>query len=350
MEKTVKKHRDLYWQFIRGICILAVILVHSLSINKEYNINIINISIRQILNFAVPVFVFMSGYFINIEKFKSKEEILYFYAKRSKKLILPFFIFSCIYCIIYIITTNDEIIWSELIKGLFIGKYGEQLYYIVVLLELVIITPLLVKLYLANSSLINILILSITPICYFINDIYFKINGYAINNLQIFFIAWISYFYLGIIIRNKKNKLNNQLRRNSKIIIYTTITILAIIMSIFIFNQNYANYNFCISQMRLTNICYVLVILYLIINNHKKGYNKSNKVINKIIEIGNVSFGIYFIHLIPLKIIKKIVNIIKINYFIQILIIFIGTLLFTLLIIKIIKRIFNKKYYFLFGL
>ena len=65
----------IYWQKIRGICILAVILIHSFIgynyIGQEKN-EIIWIIIRQMINFAVPVFIFMSGYFIKQENFLKK--------------------------------------------------------------------------------------------------------------------------------------------------------------------------------------------------------------------------------------------------------------------------------------
>lgn len=65
----------IHWQKIRGICILAVILIHSFIgynyIGQEKN-EIIWIIIRQMINFAVPVFIFMSGYFIKQENFLKK--------------------------------------------------------------------------------------------------------------------------------------------------------------------------------------------------------------------------------------------------------------------------------------
>lgn len=58
-----------YWQCIRGVCILAVVLIHSLGgfdYSAGYDVEFI--ILRQIINFAVATFVFMSGYFIPAEK------------------------------------------------------------------------------------------------------------------------------------------------------------------------------------------------------------------------------------------------------------------------------------------
>lgn len=65
-----KKDERPYWQQVRGVCILAVILIHVLA---EYTLNAESVSngtlmLRQLVNFPVPVFIFLSGYFTKQEK------------------------------------------------------------------------------------------------------------------------------------------------------------------------------------------------------------------------------------------------------------------------------------------
>ena len=63
-----------YWQSIRGICILAVVLIHSLDgfdYSTGYNVEFV--ILRQIINFAVATFVFMAGYFVNTDALSDKE-------------------------------------------------------------------------------------------------------------------------------------------------------------------------------------------------------------------------------------------------------------------------------------
>ena len=66
-----------YWQSIRGICILAVVLIHSLagfdySINHTFEL----IVFRQVITFAVAIFMFMAGYFVNTDRMKHREKYL----------------------------------------------------------------------------------------------------------------------------------------------------------------------------------------------------------------------------------------------------------------------------------
>jgi len=70
------KDIDAYWQYIRGICIICVILIHCKT-GVGYENNLIGswnfdywLIFRQFINFPVAVFIFLAGYFTNIEKAK----------------------------------------------------------------------------------------------------------------------------------------------------------------------------------------------------------------------------------------------------------------------------------------
>lgn len=62
-----------YWQSIRGVCIMAVVLIHSLG-GFDYSVghNTEFVVLRQIINFAVATFVFMAGYFVNVIQLQTK--------------------------------------------------------------------------------------------------------------------------------------------------------------------------------------------------------------------------------------------------------------------------------------
>lgn len=58
-----------YWQTIRGLCIAMVVLIHCLGEGRIIDW----IIIRKIINFCVPVFIFMAAYFIDVDKITSKD-------------------------------------------------------------------------------------------------------------------------------------------------------------------------------------------------------------------------------------------------------------------------------------
>ena len=67
--------KNNFWQIIRGICILAVVMIHCPA-GSDYAAGSIQFNtwliIRQFINFPVAVFVFLSGYFTNAEKIQGK--------------------------------------------------------------------------------------------------------------------------------------------------------------------------------------------------------------------------------------------------------------------------------------
>lgn len=76
MNNNVKtsKTRDPYWQYVRGMCIICVILIHCKN-GIEYRGSDIGawnfdywLILRQLINFPVAIFIFLSGYVTNIER------------------------------------------------------------------------------------------------------------------------------------------------------------------------------------------------------------------------------------------------------------------------------------------
>lgn len=131
--------KNTYWQKVRGICIAVVVAIHVLA---EYQLRCTDIRLemvlfRQILNFAVPTFIFMAGYFTNVSKVN--DSIGKYYLKRVERLLIPYLLWSTLY---YLFRGHGQ---SDFLNVLVTGNVSWQLYYIVVLIQCVAITPLLVK-------------------------------------------------------------------------------------------------------------------------------------------------------------------------------------------------------------
>lgn len=194
-----------YWQSIRGVCILAVVLIHSLG-GFDYSVGYIPefITLRQIINFAVATFVFMSGYFVPVEKIRDKsfsyKEWLF---NRGERLWIPFATWSLLYSGISL--TKDfhhgvTIHWLGYIYRFIVGKSATPFYYIVVLIQLTIITPWLVRIVEENARIKNLLWL-ITP-CYLLYIyVWYLTVGYQPRLYETLFPAWFGFYYLGINVR-----------------------------------------------------------------------------------------------------------------------------------------------------
>ena len=79
--------REHYWDAVKGIAILAVLAIH-IPLTSDTNSLI---ATRQLINFPVAVFVFLSGYFV-----KEGTDV----RTSVKRLLWPYLIWSGVWCII----------------------------------------------------------------------------------------------------------------------------------------------------------------------------------------------------------------------------------------------------------
>lgn len=199
------KEKKEYWQSIRGICILAVILIHSLGgFNYSTGYGTEFVVLRQIINFAVATFVFMAGYFVNVDALSDKEfSYKHWIIYRGGRLCIPFMIWSLLYSgleLLKIVHSGNEIHWFGFVYRFIVGKSATPFYYIVVLVQLTVITPWLVKTVKQNGVISRILWL-VTPLYLMYLYAWNYIVGISPRLYETLFPAWFGFYYLGIHVR-----------------------------------------------------------------------------------------------------------------------------------------------------
>lgn len=320
--------KDRYFQFIRGILIFLVILIHCMYQNDSIYSNYINIVIRSTINFCVAVFIFLSGYFTNREKVleNSKKYIHH----RFKRLVIPLFIFSLLYTFIGILKKDVNLV--EVILKFISFKSAPHLYYIVVLFQLVVLTPIILKA--LKNKYLKIILYLITPM-YLIFLGVLKIGfNIDIPFYQYYFAGWLIYYILGL----EHDKI--KVKSNPTILILTlTFTI---ITNICVYNINTSTYNYVTSQLNICNMLYILVIIPIFLDRKSKYISsKINSVIEK---IGDFSFGIYFIHILVLKVLGLIFEPIKLRFILYYILMSISTLVISYILIYLFKKITKNKF------
>lgn len=116
-------------QIIRGISACAVIMIHS---NAR---GITGIAIRPFINFAVPMFIFCSGY-LTKSKYNDYKQ---FYIKRLTKIMIPYILWTLIYTILF----NN---YNNLCINLLTANAIRPFYFLFVYAQFVILTPIIIKL------------------------------------------------------------------------------------------------------------------------------------------------------------------------------------------------------------
>lgn len=279
-------------QVIRATLAIMVVLIHTLPTSNEFKI-----IVRPFLNVAVAGFIFLSGYLTKTE-INAKR----LYRKRIIKALIPYVIFTIIYTVVKQYKKNITSLPYIIIKNLVTASGRMILYYLVVYIQLVLLTPFLTKIAKTKNIVYSLLIISISPL--FILFYYVGIiHGEILEELPyciMFFPVWIAYYYLGLIIGNKLVKIN---LKSTTLVTLIIIGLLLQIAEGFFWLQNTNMKDIYYSQIRITSFMQNIPILILISRYIRHTSVKYGK---HMIKIGDASFGIYLLHPLFISICDKL--------------------------------------------
>lgn len=298
------ENKDEFFQAVRGICIICVILIHlntgadykdSVQFSFNYDYWLI---FRQFINFPVAFFIFISAYFSNISI--ARERPLTFISKRGCRILIPYIVWTIFYSTINIMSGADINI-KRIVYYFFYGGASAPLYFMVVLIQLIIITPIIVN-YL-DKKWFNIICILVTPLyllgLYFCN---FFISG-QMPLYNVFFPAWFIFYYLGLNVNKKRlpQLLNFKVNKLLSSIFIVSIALLLSILECYLLLALDQTFGFATSQIKVTSLVYAIAVINLLLT--VKQYD--NQVSNILVKIGDNSFGIFFIHCFYLIFINK---------------------------------------------
>lgn len=118
-------------QVLRGWAIIAVVLIHTCPLG------IYQVIFRPFINFAVATFFFLSGYLTKTEN----NDWGNFFKKRIYRVIIPYVIWTILYSV-----TSEWWNMSSIVWNLLTAKSAGMMYYILVYIQFVLLTPLFGKL------------------------------------------------------------------------------------------------------------------------------------------------------------------------------------------------------------
>lgn len=274
-------------QLIRASCIISVILIHTVD-------GIQALITRPILNFCVAMFIFLSGYLTKMEIPNLKD----FYFKRISKVAIPYVIWTVIYSLLF---------WEGFKKfliNLLSAHAGIQFYYIFVYIQLVLLTPLVIKLLKSKYNWIGFII---TPLFIIIARYIFPFAGFEIVEpfKKTIFLNWFTYYYLGMAIKNKV--INYRISEKKTMILYI-ISLLCCLSEAFAWYYLDNNLDMATTQLKLSSIPVAIsaeFLGYIFITSDKIPI-KDTKLTKFLIMIGDSAFGIYFSHYAIIKLLNMI--------------------------------------------
>lgn len=295
--KPVKK-RDDYWDVIRGILILCVFAGHAIGgwnyITFDFLVPpgsfLFNqwIVARCFINCSVPLFIFISGYMVDENYFSS---IGKFYWKRIPRFAVPYIIWTVVYVLVEKFVYNTTIT----LEGTFCGWYGIQLYYLLVMVQLVILTPIFFKA--KNKKAVLIASCVINVINNAIHVVYHYTEGTIMPNELMLCTCYIFFYTFGLYLRNTDPDALKKISLKVSIVLFaigSAIYIAASFAVVHFKNSALAGVSF-ITIASL--ICAVTsIILVFKIRERSTGYVAKNPIAKMLRWFGEYSMDFFVVH------------------------------------------------------
>ena len=292
----MQKDRDLSFDAFRGAAIIAVVAIHTsatgfswrYSATGEWNFFFL-VAYRQLLSFAVPAFLFISGYWSSKKPIKSLGDYKTFLIRRLSRILIPYFFWSFILLGYEAIKTHDVNVYRIIFK-LLTGGACPGYFFIIVVAQLYTITPLLKYINRKRYGLILVLILNIISLLALYLSRVYNIIGHLPAALP--FYSWVIFYEIGLLIGSCNDKTFAPQNMRFFILPVLLVSLLASELEGTILLLKYDNLNFAVSAVKYSSFFYSVCIIlgFLLVRERIRYWPKS------LVSIGNHSFGIYLIH------------------------------------------------------
>ena len=126
--------RLTYFDFLRGIAILLVVGIHTYT-NRPFVGwgNIVQIGIRETINFAVPLFLSVSGFFIGKKRITNTNQYFCFLKRQIPRVYIPAILWSIPIVLFWIYLGHSAI--ESILKGLLCKVFGPY-YFIALIMQM----------------------------------------------------------------------------------------------------------------------------------------------------------------------------------------------------------------------
>lgn len=327
--------RLYYFDILRGIAIIGVVLIHSLAIlytaDQDSSLFLGAAVFRQMLNFSVPLFIFISGYFLYGKNLGTKDLYFSFVRKQCSKVLIPLTVWSLFYLLLQAV---EGIAPKTLLAKFIFFQAQVPFYFIALIVQYYLLLPFLKKLATKSGLIIAGIISSASCIIIYYVRFMTEIQLHTLLSTGVFPI-WMVFFVLGLYIR--KNGVRAKVE--SLILVSLIGIILSIVETIYVLKMT-GDFSAAISQVKLSSFMFSLAfiqLLTLLVSS------KRSKVFEY---IGTISFGIFFSHMFFIKVTTKVLEVtgerVDLPIIFQSVIIFGATMILSVLLAYSTKKINNE--------
>lgn len=295
----MSENRNEYFDILRGMAIIGVVAIHSSGTGLQFaesNLNFhFTVLWRNLLNFSVPMFLAISGYFLAGKIVGGSNEYFTFIKKQLPRVYIPLLLWSFLWFSISVFVNNKPI-YHEFFKLLTFQSNGPY-YFIAIIIQCYLLLPILSR-FANKSGLVVSIIASIS-----MTALIFYFRYYTEINLPLIiyagnFLTWGMFFILGLYLGSIKD-----INMSNSLLVGLTFTFYALscVESYALINMFHQAGN-AVTAVKASSFMYSFFLIVFLFKNQGLIKSKLLKI------IGDMSFGIYLSHMIPLTIISLLLS------------------------------------------
>ena len=271
--------KDRYLQAVRGLAIIAVVLIHCLPRS------VFSLAVRPFLNWAVAAFIFLSGYLTNEHKVAEGGVLV----RRLCKILPPYVAWSVLYAVVL-----QHLSLSGIVKAVFTGGAAAQMYFLFIYAQLTLLTPVLYRVLRSR----RVLVYAICPVALLGHEVATAM-GFGHPVVARLFPMWMIFYVVGLDWGHWRHLVEGKFERW----LFVTCACLCIqLISGFAWND-FGDYSMATTQLKLSSMATSLATIGVIMSlplTMRKGVSSS-----VLARLGDVSFGVYLSHILVLAIVGK---------------------------------------------
>lgn len=304
LEAEVETRRMEQLDQWKGLAILAVIAIHAsgsaLSFPSSTSNWTFGLMLRQPINFAVAMFLALAGYLAGAKRFETAADRRSFWHRRLSRLLLPYFVWS----FAAILLTNPLHLASptELAKDIALGGGIGVGYFVIVLAQFVVVTPLIASL---KKDWHHLMAMGLITTISLAARYYLQIERpesllaqFPIYALPL--VAWYPFYHLGFWIRRRNPSWLS--RRRVMRGLFGFFLLASMVEGWLLASRGLAE--FAASQVKLSSFLMsgsLFLLAPTSIGRHGRGWSR-------LAWLGRNSYFIYLTHVLPLGILRSVLS------------------------------------------
>ena len=288
------RSRDISFDAFRGIAILLVVIAHCGAIGWGFSDAVdgrwnyyYSIFLRQTILCALPIFVFVSGYWLASTRCASFQEYRTFLSKRLTRILIPYLFWSVFFYALFALRGQPHSI-SDFAFRLLTGQVEAAYFFLLMLIQFYLLTPFFIRLSNVPGSFAIVALAHALFVALLYALRLWVDKDISFAYIKMPFLSWMAFFYLGVILRRKPDALEAVKAPwlFCAAVFFLGLSILEGGMLI-----ASGSFEFGISDIKNTTLLYAAAVLLFFFKIRGRIHWPQFLAI-----IGNYAFGIYFIH------------------------------------------------------